>query len=153
MCTLEHECRVSFLFELYDDHRDLHVLTHSFPTRRSSDLAEKQILRALSKMSRSTQTDKLTSAFETHREETEKQIERLEQVFEMCGKRPQGKQCEAIPGHIEESKETMDDIKGSQVLDAGPIGAAQEIGRESGGERVCKYGQISGGAGSKKEKK
>src|SRR3546814_12243625 len=28
-----------FFFSLYGDHRDLHVLTHSFPTRRSSDLA------------------------------------------------------------------------------------------------------------------
>src|SRR3546814_5428569 len=78
-------------------------------------------------MSRSTQTDKLKSAFETHREETEKQIERLEQVFELCGKRPQGKPCEAIQGIIEESKEIMDDFKGSQVLDAGLIAAAQAV--------------------------
>src|SRR3546814_14453737 len=29
---------VSVFFYCYGDHRDLHVLTHSFPTRRSSDL-------------------------------------------------------------------------------------------------------------------
>jgi ferritin-like metal-binding protein YciE len=89
--------------------------------------AEKQIVRALSKMAKATKTDELRDAFEMHREETETQIERLEKVFEMIGKRPRGKPCEAIEGIIEEGKEVMEDFKGSDALDAGLLAGAQAV--------------------------
>src|SRR5215207_6431916 len=69
--------------------------------------AEKQILRALPKMGKAADSDQLRQAFETHRKETEGQVARLEQVFEMLGKPARGKPCEAIQGIIEEGKEVM----------------------------------------------
>ncbi|MBB3972671.1 ferritin-like domain-containing protein [Hansschlegelia beijingensis] len=89
--------------------------------------AEKQILRALGKMSKSAESDELRQLFEQHREETDGQIQRLEQVFEMLGKRPQGKPCEAMQGLVEEGKEIMDEFKGSPALDAGLISSAQAV--------------------------
>ena len=87
--------------------------------------AEKQQLRSLAKMSKAVNSEQLREAFETHRTETESQIERLEQVFEMIQKRPQGKPCEAMQGLVEESKEIMEDYKNSPALDAGILSSAQ----------------------------
>src|SRR6195256_1503134 len=80
--------------------------------------AGKQILKALPKMAKAAQSDKLRAAFEKHRDETEGQIERLEKVFELIDKPARGKTCEAIQGIIEEGKEIMDEYKGSDALDA-----------------------------------
>ena len=89
--------------------------------------AEKQILRALPKMAKAAESEELRQAFQTHRDETEGQIERLEQVFEAIGKRAQGKTCEAIQGIIEEGKEIMEDFADSDALDAGLIAAGQAV--------------------------
>ncbi|MBZ6076537.1 YciE/YciF ferroxidase family protein [Microvirga puerhi] len=89
--------------------------------------AEKQILKALPKMAKSAESEELKQAFETHRDETEGQIERLEQVFKLLGKPARGVQCEAINGIIEEGKEVMEDFAESEVLDAGILAAAQAV--------------------------
>ena len=89
--------------------------------------AEKQILKTLPKMAKATTSTELKSAFETHREETEGQIERLSQVFELIGKAPRGKTCDAILGIIEEGKEIMEEYEGSPALDAGLVAAAQAV--------------------------
>jgi ferritin-like metal-binding protein YciE len=60
--------------------------------------AEKQILRALPKMARAADSAELKKCFEVHREQTQVQVERLDQVFEILGKRAQGKTCDAILG-------------------------------------------------------
>ena len=69
--------------------------------------AEKQILKYLPHMAKAAEAEELKQAFETHREETQGQIERLEQVFEMLGKPARGVQCEAINVIIEEGKVVM----------------------------------------------
>ena len=89
--------------------------------------AEKQILRALPKMAKAAESEELREAFQTHRDETEGQIQRLEQVFEALGKKAQGKTCEAIQGIIEEGKEIMEDFAESDALDAGLIAAGQAV--------------------------
>jgi ferritin-like metal-binding protein YciE len=89
--------------------------------------AEKKILKALPKMQRAATSEKLAQAFETHREETEGQIERLEQVFDILGKAARGKTCEAIEGIIAEAEEIMDEFKGTKALDAGLISSAQAV--------------------------
>lgn len=89
--------------------------------------AERKILKALPKMKRAAQSDKLKEAFDKHHEETEGQIERLQKVFETIGKRAQGKTCDAIEGIISEGEEIMDEFKGSPALDAGLISAAQAV--------------------------
>ncbi|MDU6833436.1 MAG: DUF892 family protein, partial [Bradyrhizobium sp.] len=89
--------------------------------------AEKQILKTLPKMAKAAQSEKLSAAFEKHQEETEGQIERLEQIFELLGKPARGKKCDAIEGIIDEGKEIMDGDKGTSALDAGLLAAAQAV--------------------------
>ena len=89
--------------------------------------AEKKILATLPKMAKAAQNDELTAAFEKHRAETERQVERLEQVFALIDKKAQGKTCDAIVGITEEGAEIMKDYKGSPALDAGLIAAAQAV--------------------------
>lgn len=105
--------------------KDLNVLFHE--TLKDIYFAEKQILRALPKMAKSAQSDELRQAFETHREQTEGHIERLDQVFEIIGKPPRGKTCEAINGIIEEGKEIMEDFADTDALDPGLLAAAQAV--------------------------
>ncbi len=89
--------------------------------------AERKILKALRKMARAANSEDLRAAFEKHKEETEGQIERLQQVFELIGKRPQGKTCDAIEGIISEGEEIIDEFKGTAAIDAGLISAAQAV--------------------------
>jgi len=89
--------------------------------------AEKQILRALPKMAKAAHSDKLRAAFEKHHGETEGQVDRLEQIFELMDKPVRGKTCEAIQGILDEGKEIMEEYKGSEALDAGMVAAAQAV--------------------------
>ena len=73
------------------------------------------------------QNENLKAAFEKHRDETEGQVERLNQVFAIIDKKPQGKTCAAIIGIIEEGAEIMQEYKGSPALDAGLLAAAQAV--------------------------
>jgi ferritin-like metal-binding protein YciE len=89
--------------------------------------AEKQIYKSLPKMAKAAQSDQLRAAFEKHHDETEGQIERLEQVFELLGKPARGKKCDAIEGILDEGKEIMEEYKGAPALDAGLLAAAQAV--------------------------
>jgi ferritin-like metal-binding protein YciE len=89
--------------------------------------AEKQILKALPGMVKKAGARQLKDALETHRKETEGQVDRLEQVFRLFDVAPRGKKCEAIEGIIAEAKQHMDDIEDREVLDAGMIGSAQAV--------------------------
>lgn len=100
--------------------------------------AEKQILKALPKMAKAATSPELKAGFEQHREETEGQVERLEQVFELLGKPARGKSCEAILGIIEEAKEIMEDFKGTVALDAGLVSSAQAVEHYE----IARYGTL-----------
>ena len=89
--------------------------------------AERKILTALPKMAKAAQSQDLRTAFEKHHTETEGQVERLEQVFELLGKKAQGKTCDAIMGLVEEGQEIMKEYKGSPAIDAGLLHAAGRI--------------------------
>jgi ferritin-like metal-binding protein YciE len=90
--------------------------------------AERQILKALPKMIKAAQDPTLKEGFAKHREETDGQVERLTQVFETIGKRPQGKTCKAIKGIIEECEELLADApEASVVRDAGLIACGQAV--------------------------
>jgi ferritin-like metal-binding protein YciE len=89
--------------------------------------AEKKILATLPKMAKAAQSEELAAAFEKHHGETEGQIERLEEVFGMIDKKPQGKTCAAIVGITAEGAEIMKEYKGSPALDAGLLAAAQAV--------------------------
>jgi ferritin-like metal-binding protein YciE len=89
--------------------------------------AEKKILATLPKMAKAAQSGDLKAAFQKHRDETEGHVERLEEVFAMIEKKPQGKTCAAILGITEEGAEIMTEYKGSPALDAGLLAAAQAV--------------------------
>jgi ferritin-like metal-binding protein YciE len=89
--------------------------------------AEKKILTALPKMAKAANSDELRAAFQKHEAETEKQVERLEQVFAELGETPRGKTCPAINGIVEEGQEIIKEYKGTPALDAGLLSAAQAV--------------------------
>jgi ferritin-like metal-binding protein YciE len=105
--------------------------------------AEKQILKALPKMARASQSEEGKAGFLKHRDETQGQIERLEQVFEIIGKPARGKTCEAIQGILAEGEEIMEDFKGSPALDAGLISSAQAVEHYE----IARYGTLIAWAG------
>ena len=105
--------------------KKLDDLFHS--TLKDIYFAEKKILATLPKMAKAAQSDELKAAFEKHLTETEGQIKRLEQVFAVIEKKPQGKTCAAINGITEEGAEIMEEYKDSPALDAGLLAAAQAV--------------------------
>ncbi|MDM9623288.1 hypothetical protein A6U87_05945 [Rhizobium sp. AC44/96] len=109
-----------------------------FDTLKDIYYAEKQILKALPKMARATQSDEGKAGFLQHRDETQGHVERLEQVFELIGKPARGKTCEAIQGIIAEGEEIMEEFKGSPALDAGLISAAQAVEHYE----IARYGTL-----------
>jgi len=105
--------------------------------------AERKILKALPKMARAAQSPDLKAGFEKHRDETEMQVERLQQVFELMGKPARGKTCPAIDGIIEEGEEIMEEYKDTAALDAGLISAAQAVEHYE----ITRYGTLKRWAG------
>ena len=89
--------------------------------------AERKILKTLPKMARAASSPDLKAAFEKHKDETEVQVERLQQVFELMGKRAQGKTCDAIEGIVAEGEEIIESFKGTPAIDAGLISSAQAV--------------------------
>jgi ferritin-like metal-binding protein YciE len=100
--------------------------------------AEKHILKALPGMVKKADDASLKDVLETHRKETEGQIDRLEQVFKIMDIAARRKKCDAIEGILAEAKEHMDDIEDAQVLDAGMIGSAQAVEHYE----ITRYGSL-----------
>jgi ferritin-like metal-binding protein YciE len=100
--------------------------------------AERQILKALPKMAKATTSEALRAGFETHRQQTEGHVERLQQIFEAMGKPARGKTCDAILGIIEEGESIMDEFKGTEALDAGLAAAAQAVEHYE----IARYGTL-----------
>ena len=78
-------------------------------------------------MAKAANSEELTAAFRKRREETQGQVERLEQVLAILHEAPRGKNCPAILGIFEEGKEIMDDYGDFPALDAGLLSAAQAV--------------------------
>jgi len=91
--------------------------------------AEKQLTKALPKMAKASSTPTLRDAFESHLEETEEHVRRIEAIFKQLDKPARGKQCAAMKGLIEEGSELLAERKNTDasVLDAGLICAAQKV--------------------------
>ena len=100
--------------------------------------AEKQILKALPTLVEKANGAELKDALETHRRETEGQVERLDKVFKLLNVPARGKKCDAIEGIIDEAKEHMEEIENEQVLDAGMISSAQAVEHYE----ICRYGTL-----------
>ncbi|MDM7852468.1 YciE/YciF ferroxidase family protein [Pseudochrobactrum kiredjianiae] len=98
-----------------------------YDTLKDIYYAERKIVKALPKMARAASSPELKTAFEKHKDQTQEHIERLQQAFELLGKRAQGKTCDAIEGIIAEAEEIIDEFKGTKALDAGLISSAQAV--------------------------
>ena len=100
--------------------------------------AEKQGTRSLGKAAKAAKHPELKKAFETHREESAHQIERLEQVFEIIGKTARAKTCEAMKGISEEMTEDLEDFGDTAAADAVLIGCAQAVEHYE----IARYGTL-----------
>jgi ferritin-like metal-binding protein YciE len=92
---------------------------------RDSYDAEKQLIKALTKMARTASSPGLKAAFQSHLEETRGQVTRLEQVFETIDEKARGKHCDGIAGIIEEGKSIMEEDFDEATMDACLIAAGQ----------------------------
>ncbi|MBR3370486.1 MAG: ferritin-like domain-containing protein [Rhodobacteraceae bacterium] len=100
--------------------------------------AERKILKALPKMERKATDPKLKAALSSHRDETETQILRLEDVFESLGKAARGAKCDAMVGLIEEADGLMAEIEDTGTMDAALISLAQAVEHYE----IARYGTL-----------
>jgi ferritin-like metal-binding protein YciE len=89
--------------------------------------AEKQLVKALPKMAKASSSPLLKKGFEKHLAQTEKQVQRLEQVFKSIGETARAKTCKAMEGLIEEGAEVIEEKAEPDVKDAALIAAAQKV--------------------------
>jgi ferritin-like metal-binding protein YciE len=104
--------------------------------------AEKQLLKALPKMAKAASHEELKDAFESHCQETENHIRRLEQVFESVGEKAKTKKCKAMQGLVEEAQESISEEEGDAAL----ICAAQKVEHYeiAGYGSVCSWAKLLG---------
>ena len=89
--------------------------------------AERQALRAMPKMMKNATHPALKECIQMHMEQTEGQVERIEQALEMVGGKPGRKVCEAMRGLIEEATHEMEENDRGEMMDVLIIAAAQRI--------------------------
>ena len=89
--------------------------------------AEKQIVRALPKLAKAATSPELSEALLSHLEETKGQVERLEKISEIVGKKMTGKKCVGMEGVLEEGSEVLEDTKKGIIRDAALIAASQRV--------------------------
>jgi ferritin-like metal-binding protein YciE len=89
--------------------------------------AEAQITKALPKLAKAVSSSELRNAFEHHLKETEGQVQRLDQIFEILGASPKGKTCAGMKGVLAEGSETLHETAEGDVRDVALISAAQRV--------------------------
>jgi ferritin-like metal-binding protein YciE len=89
--------------------------------------AENQLVKALPKTAKGTDSTELKEIFRAHLEETKGHVERLKQVFTMLGKKPTGKHCEGMEGAIKEVKEALEEDEEGALKDTMIIGGAARV--------------------------
>ncbi len=108
--------------------KDINTMNDLFVhTLRDIYYAENQILQSLPDMIEKATDSQLKQSFEAHLRETEGQVDRLEQVFEMTGTEAKGVDCPAIDGIIEETEDIAGDVTDKEVLDAALVAAGQAV--------------------------
>lgn len=91
--------------------------------------AEKQLTKALPNMAKAARFDRLRELFEIHLQETEMQIQRINECFELLGVAARAKPCKGMMGLVEEGQEVMEEAEGKEdaAADLALIGAAQRV--------------------------
>ncbi len=101
--------------------------------------AERQLLKALPRLAKAAENPQLRQAFIEHRQETERQVERLQEVFALIGKRAAGQTCEAMQGLIQEGQELLEELpEPGPVRDAGLIACGQAVEHYE----IARYGTL-----------
>lgn len=125
--TAEYAVEESQLMKLFEDElKDIYW-------------AEKALTKALPKMAKNATSDELKQAIEDHLSETEGQVEKLERVFELIGKKAVAKKCEAMAGLVKEGEEIMKDTEKGAMRDAGIISAGNKVEHYE----IASYGTLS----------
>lgn len=89
--------------------------------------AEQQILEALPRLIKAASNADLKASLTEHQAITEKQVERLDRIYQALGKRPENGKCKGMEGLIKEGDKAIEEFKDSDVLDAAIIAAAQRV--------------------------
>jgi ferritin-like metal-binding protein YciE len=100
--------------------------------------AENKIVKSLPEMIETANDAQLKQGLKAHLKETEGQVQRLEQVFQMLGKKPKSVDCPAIDGIIEEAEDITGEVDDKDVLDAAVIAAAQAVEHYE----ITRYGSL-----------
>lgn len=111
-------------------------------TLRHVFYAERQIAKLLPKMTKKTASEKLAEAFRAHLEQTQRQIERLEKVFEVIDAPTKARKSDAVQGAINETEGSMKKAKSHTVRDAALLAAAQALDHY----KISQYQTLSGWA-------
>ncbi|KQT85289.1 ferritin-like domain-containing protein [Aurantimonas sp. Leaf443] len=101
--------------------------------------AEKQSVKALKKSAKAAQSPELKTAFLEHAEESQGQVERLGQVFDLIGKPARAKTCEAMQGITSEMEEDLEDFGDTDAADHVLIGCAQAVEHYE----IARYGLLA----------
>ena len=109
-----------------------------YETLKDVFYAEKQSVKACKKSAKSVNSPDLKKAFEEHAVVSAHQVERLEKIFEIIGKAPRAKTCEAMQGIVSEMEEDLEDFGGTSAADAVIIGCAQAIEHYE----IARYGML-----------
>jgi ferritin-like metal-binding protein YciE len=96
---------------------------------------ERQLVEALQELAQDSTNSQLKKAFDSHRKETEGQIERLNECFRLLGENPEDSECKGLKGLIEERKAFMEEDPEPDILDVFDVGAA--IKAET--YEICEY--------------
>jgi len=105
---------------------------------RDTYSSETQILEGLGAMADAATSPNLKQAFQTHRQETANQVERLKQAFKHLGADPDGNTCEATQGLIAEAEEVMEEGLPNELLDVALVMAAQKVEHYE----IASYGSV-----------
>lgn len=89
--------------------------------------AEKRLTRAIPKMAKAANSEELRDALQEHLEQTKGQVSRIEQAFQILGKKAQAKPCAGMKGIIEEGEEVIGKDAEETFADLGIIGAARRV--------------------------
>ncbi len=109
-----------------------------YETLKDVNYAEKAGLRSLKKAIKAAQSSELKQALTEHSEESQHQVERLAQIFEILGKPVRAKTCEAMQGIVSEMEEDLEDFAGSEAADDVLIGCAQAVEHYE----IARYGML-----------
>jgi ferritin-like metal-binding protein YciE len=107
-------------------------------TLRDMYYAEKKLTKILPKMAKKATAEGLAEAFTSHAEETQGQVERIEEIFGLLDKTPRAKKCEALEGLSAEGDHVMEEAEDDGVMDAGLVASAQAVEHYE----IARYGTL-----------